>query len=110
MQIPVVIEPLGDGQFRAQSFPPFPAEAHGNSRDDAVSKVRAEVNKQVEQGKEVVMVEVGVKPENPWSRIAGSLKDNPLLEEWKAEMEAFRKQCDIEAGIELDNAKSVTGP
>lgn len=100
MQIPIAIEPIGDGQFRAQSFPPFPAVANGSTRDEAVSKVQAEVNKQVEQGKEVVMVEVGAKADNPWLRMAGRLKDNPLFDEWRAEVEAYRRQCDIEAGIE----------
>jgi hypothetical protein len=103
MQIPVVIEPIGDGQFRAQSFPPFPAVADGSTRDEAVSKVQAEVNKQVEQGKQVVMVEVAAKEENPWLAMAGWLKDDPLYDEWQAEMKAYRKQCDIEEGIETDD-------
>lgn len=100
MQIPVAIEPTSMGGFRAESMPPFGVVAEGNTREEAVSKIEAELNKQVEQGK-VMMVEVRGKANNPWSRIAGSLKDNPLLGEWKAAMEEFRKQCDREAGIDL---------
>lgn len=100
MQIPVAVEPTGLGGFRAQSVPPFTAVAEGSTREEAVSKVRAELNKQLEQGKEVVMVEVGADVNNPWLRIAGSLKDNPLFDEWQAAMEEYRRQCDIEAGID----------
>jgi hypothetical protein len=100
MQVPVAVEPTRLGGFRAESVPPFGAVAEGNTREEAVSKIEVELNKQVEQGK-VVMVEVRAKANNPWSRIAGSLKDNPLLDEWKAAMEEFRKQCDLEAGIDF---------
>jgi hypothetical protein len=102
MQVPISIEPTGLGGFRAQSVPPFTAVAEGSTREEAVSKVRAELNKQLEQGKEVVMVEVGTKEENPWLKMAGRLKDNPLFDEWRAEVEAYRRQCDSEAGVEYD--------
>ena len=102
MQIPVAIEPTGLGGFRAESASPFTAVAEGSTREEAVSKVRAELNKQLEQGKEVVMVEVGTNAENPWLKMAGRLKDNPLFDEWRAEVEAYRRQCDIEAGVEYD--------
>lgn len=100
MQIPVAVEPTAMGGFRAESVPPFSAVAEGSTREEAVSKIEVELNKQVEQGK-VAVVEVRGKANNPWSRIAGSLKDNPLLDEWKAAMEEFRRRCDLEAGIDL---------
>jgi hypothetical protein len=100
MQIPVAIEPTGLGGFRAQSVPPFTAVAEGNTREEAVSKVRDELNRQLAEGKDVVMVEVDVKKENPWLRIAGSLKGNPLYDEWQAAIKENRRQQDIEDGIE----------
>lgn len=102
MQIPVAVEPTSMGGFRAQSASPFPAVAEGNTRDEAVSKVRDELNKQLEQGKEIVMVELGTKAANPWLARAGWLKDDPLFDEWRAEVEAYRRQCDKEAGVEYD--------
>lgn len=100
MQIPVVIEPFGTGGFRAQSLPPFTAIAVGNTSDEALSKLRDELNKEVQGGKRLVMLEVESKEENPWLAMAGSLKDNPLFDEWQAAIEEYRRQCDIEAGIE----------
>lgn len=102
MQIPVAIEPISGGQFRAQSLPPFTAVAEGRTSDEAIAKVRAELNKEVEAGKRVVLVDLSAKEENPWLAMAGWLKGDPLFDEWRAEVEAYRRQCDIEAGIDLD--------
>ena len=100
MQIPIAIEPIGDGQFRAHSFPPFTAVAEGRTSDEAVSKVRTELSKEVESGKRYVMIEMGTKEENPWLAMAGSLKDNPLFDEWQSAIQEFRRQRDVEDGIE----------
>ena len=100
MQIPVVVESIGSGRFRAQSVPPFTAVAEGTTSEEAILNVRAEISKQIEAGKRVVMVEIPATEENPWLAIAGSLKDNPLFDEWQAAIEEYRRQCDIEAGIE----------
>jgi predicted RNase H-like HicB family nuclease len=100
MQIPVAIEPTKMGGFRAQSVSPLAVVAEGSTREEAVSKVQAELNRQLQEGKEVVMVEVGTAAENPWLKMAGRLKDDPLFDEWRAEVEAYRRQCDVEAGVE----------
>jgi hypothetical protein len=100
MQIPVTIEPTELGGYRAVSAAPLAAVAEGSTREEAVSKVRDELNKQLERGKEVVMVEVGAKSENPWLKMAGRLKNDPLFDEWRAAVEEYRRQCDVEAGIE----------
>jgi hypothetical protein len=102
MQIPVAIEPTGAGQFRAQSLPPFTSVAEGQTSEEAISKVRAELNKEVEAGKRVVMVEISTQEDNPWLKMAGWLKDDPLFDEWRAEVEAYRHKCDVEAGVEYD--------
>jgi hypothetical protein len=102
MHVPVSIEPTAHGGFRAQSLPPFTAVAEGKTSEEAISKVRAELSKEIEAGKRIVMVEVGTKEDNPWLKMAGWRKDDPQFDEWRAEVEAYRRQCDIEAGIEYD--------
>ena len=96
MQIPVVIEPIGDGQFRAQTFLPLTAVATGWTSDEALSNLRNEVQKEVESGRQMVMLDIDLKEENPLMRIAGSLKNNPLFDEWQEAMREFRQQRDIE--------------
>jgi hypothetical protein len=34
--------------------------------------------------------------------MAGSLKDNPLFDEWQAAIREFRDQVNLEEGIEVD--------
>lgn len=99
MQIPVSVEAIPLGGFRAESSPPFTVVAVGSTRDEAVAKVRDELNKQLDQGK-IVMIEVGPNAENPWLKMAGTLKDNPIVDEWRAAVEEYRRQRDIEDGIE----------
>lgn len=102
MQVPVVVEPVGTGQFRAQGLPPFTAVAVGNTSEEAISKVRAELNKEIQAGKRLVLVDVGAKEENPWLAMAGWLKDDPLFDEWQAEIKENRRKRDIEDGIETN--------
>jgi len=102
MQIPVVVEPIGANQFRAQSVPPFTAVAEAGTSDEAISKVRAELKKEIEGGKRIVMVEVGAKEENPWLAMAGWLKDDPMFDEWQAAIQEHRTERNIEDGIETN--------
>jgi hypothetical protein len=39
---------------------------------------------------------------SPLLAMAGWLKDDPMFDEWRAEVEAYRRQCDIDAGIDYD--------
>lgn len=102
MQIPVVIEPIGDGQFRTHSFPPFTAVADGRTSDEAIAKVRPELIKEVEAGKRLMMVDLDVPPVNPLMAMAGSLKDCPLFDDWQEAIREYRRELDTEEGIELE--------
>jgi hypothetical protein len=99
MQIAVEVEPIPLGGFRAESGPPFKVVAEGPTPEEAVAKVQNELNKRWQQGK-VVMIEVGPNAENPWLKMAGTLQDDPIVDEWRAAVEDYRRQRDIEDGIE----------
>src|SRR5947209_18961573 len=101
MQIPVAVEPTVSGQFRAHSFPPFTAVAEGKTSDEAVLKLRQELSKEIEAGKRLVMLDVPADEENTWLAMSAWLKDDPLFDDWRAEVEAYRRQCDIDAGSEI---------
>jgi len=100
MQIPVAIAPTELGGFRAESASPFTVVAEGSTREEAVSKVQAELHKQLAAGKEVVMLEVPAKEPNPIMAMAGWLKDDPLYDAWQAEIAEYRRQLDIAEGID----------
>lgn len=84
-------------------MPPFTAVAEGATSEEAISKVRAELSKEVEGGKRVVLVEIDAKEENPWLAMAGWLKDDPMFDEWQAAMKENRRQQDIDDGIETSD-------
>jgi hypothetical protein len=77
--------------------------AEGSTRDEAVSKVRSQVDKEIAAGKQIVMVEVGPKHDNPWLAMAGWLKDDPLYDEWQAAIKEYRRERNIEDGIETND-------
>jgi hypothetical protein len=105
MQIPVAVEPTAQGQFRAQSMPPFSAVAEGRTSDEAIERLRDQLTKELDAGKRIVMVDIPAREENPWLAMAGWLKDDPLFDEWQAAIRENRKQRDIEDGIEVDEQK-----
>jgi len=103
MQIPVVVEPLDSGHFRAQGLAPFNAAiAEGPTSDAALAKLREELNKELQSGKRVVMMDFPGEETNPWLAMAGSLIDNPLFDEWQVVMREYRDQVNREEGIERD--------
>jgi hypothetical protein len=100
MQIPVAVEPTGLGGFRAQSVPPFTSVGEGQTSEEAISNVRGELSKEIAAGKRLVLIDMTADDENPWSAMAGWLKDDPLFEEWQAAIQENRRKRNIEDGIE----------
>src|SRR5688500_10814145 len=100
MQIAVLVESLGSDLYRAQAPPPFELTAEGSSSEEAVERLRAKMAESVSNGKQIVAVEVPAKQEHPWMAYVGHLKDDPLFDEWQAAIQEYRRQRDIEDGIE----------
>src|SRR4051812_879334 len=105
MQIPITVESIGSDTFRAQGVPPLAVMAEGRTSDEAVAKLSEKIRADIADGIELVKVEPR-EGQNPWVAMAGSLKDNPLLDEWRAAIEEYRRQCDQAAGIEYDDGSS----
>lgn len=91
MQIPVLVEPVADNSFRAKAGEPLPLSAEGATAEEAVRNLRAAMDRQLKNGKQLLSVEVA--PENPWLAMAGmhDPKD-PLVQQWKKEMAAYRQE------------------
>jgi len=81
MGIQVLIERVGKGRFRATSGEPLPASAEARTRDAALAKVKKQVGKRLQNGAELVSVDVGTPAEpHPLAEFAGMFKDDPLFE------------------------------
>ena len=95
MQIPVLVEPVADNGFRAKAGEPLPLSADGATPEEAVRNLRAAMDRQLKDGKQLRSVEMA--SDNPWLAMAGMHDPNdPLIQQWKQEMTAYRQ------GIEDD--------
>ena len=83
MQIPVVVEPIGNNLFRAQGPEPFGFAAEGTTSQEALENLRKKIEEGAAVGKQIVMMEVPGGTVGPESDIVGIFKDNPLFEEWQ---------------------------
>lgn len=96
MQIPVIVESLGEGGFRALAPPPFGLTAEGKSSDEAVKRLQAKMAESVSNGKQLVAVEVPAKAEHPWMPYVGQFENDPLFEKWQAAIAEFRRELAAE--------------
>jgi predicted RNase H-like HicB family nuclease len=102
MQIPVLVEFLAENQYRAEAPAPFSVSAEGSSSEEAVRNLRARIEEEFSNGRTIVFVDVSMSTEPKWMKYAGHLKDDPLFEKWQAEIHEYRRQRDIDDGIETD--------
>jgi len=93
MQIPVLVEPIANNGFRARASEPLPVSAEGATPEEAVRNLRAAMDRQLKNGKQLRSVDIA--PENPWLALAGMHDPNdPLVQEWKLEMAAYRQEIE----------------
>jgi hypothetical protein len=93
MQIPVVVESIGNNHFRAQGPEPFGFAAEGSTSDEALQNLRSQIEHSAATGKQVLMMEVPQGTVGPRADIIGIFKDNPLFDEWQKTI-GQRRQVD----------------
>lgn len=91
MVISVLVEPISDGHFRAATGEPLRLETEAPTRDEAVRKLRNLIERRVSSGAELIDISIGADA-HPLAAFAGMLRDDPLLEPWKAAMDEYRQQ------------------
>jgi hypothetical protein len=89
MHLTILLEPADGQRYRASSGPPLKVEAEGASREEALCKLREQIEHKLRSGVEILTLEVGTF-EHPWARFAGTLKDDPLFEDWVQAMAQYR--------------------
>jgi hypothetical protein len=93
MQIPVLVERVKGNGYRARGTAPFVVSARGATREEALAKLRAKIQKRLKNGTEIVGLEVGSQPD-PWKEFAGMFKDDPWIDDWKQSIEEYRQQVE----------------
>jgi hypothetical protein len=98
MQIPVLVERLPGKGFRARGGEPFALAAEGATRDEAVERLQEMIDQRIRAGAEVRTLEVSGS-DHPWLRLAGTLKDEPLFDEWQQAIGEYRHQRDNDLDV-----------
>jgi predicted RNase H-like HicB family nuclease len=94
MQVPILIELLPDGGFRATAGFPFCLTAEGKTRDEVLQKIRGLIEGQMTVGREILQLEIPIS-ENPWLRNIGTFDSKePLVQEWLEIMAENRRKDD----------------
>lgn len=98
MRVPVLIDPLPDQRFRARGVA-WDISAEGQTSDEALRRLQAELQQRIANGSQVVFLETessqpAIGAEHPLARYAGCMKDDPLYDEWQAAVAEYRAQCD----------------
>jgi predicted RNase H-like HicB family nuclease len=99
MQVAVLIEQEPGNGFSAKAGDPFGFCAHGASRDEVLGKIREMIETRIRaKGTEVFQLEIPVAGD-PWLRMKGMFKDDPLFSEWQRAIADYRRQVDEDPSI-----------
>jgi len=96
MQVPVLVEPVGEHGFRATGGEPIRVTAEGATPEQALANLKEAIENRLANGARLVPLELSGPAEHPWLPYAGTLKDDPLLEPWKEAMAEYRRQRDAD--------------
>lgn len=93
MQIPVLVEHVPGNGYRARGAEPLGLCGEGATREEAVAKLREQCEAKLQQGAELISLELGPQS-HPWMEFAGMFKDDPLIDEWKRSIEEYRQKVE----------------
>ena len=93
MQITVLLEPMNGQGFRATGCEPFAFAAEGATREEALNRLKSQVQARLSGGAEVVALDVAPQ-EHPLMKFAGMFKDDPFFDEWQQAIAEYRDKID----------------
>ncbi len=94
MQITVFIEPVPGNGFRASGTGPFAASAEGSTRQEALARLKDQLQARLRGGGEFATLEIGTEP-HPLAKYAGMLPDDDLTKDWETAMAEYRQKIDV---------------
>lgn len=93
MEIPVLLEPLPGGGFRARSAYSPGLTAEGDTPDAALRHLRDQIEARLATGAMFTSIEVPVRKYG--SHLGGGIyRDDPLYDRWREAMEAYRQEVE----------------
>jgi hypothetical protein len=99
MHMLVLIEPIAGNGYVAKTGEPLSLRAEGLTQDEALAKLRQELNARLADGSRVVSLEVAAEP-HPLAEFAGMFPaDDPLVREWIEIMAENRRLADADPDL-----------
>jgi hypothetical protein len=95
VEIPVLIIRLEGNGFQARGGEPLALTAEGDTSEEALANLREMIAQKLAGGSSLVSLDVP-GANNPWLRLDGVYKDEPLFEEWQRAIEENRRKEDEE--------------
>jgi hypothetical protein len=90
----VLVERLEQNKYRASTSHPVAMECEGQSREEALERLREKAATRL-NGSELVQVSVpGTTDTNPWIKYAGLWKNHPDFEEFLENIAEYRRAVD----------------
>jgi hypothetical protein len=93
MEITVLIEPVAGNGYRAKTGDPLGLTAEAATAEDALRALQGLVAQRVASGAQLVQLTVPPGG-HPWAPFAGTLRGDPLLEDWKRSMAEYRQSIE----------------
>ncbi len=98
MQIPILIEPIAGNGYRARGGEPLALTAEGATAEEALEKLRDLLDHRLAGGAQLVPLEVPDSG-NPWMKMAGIFKDDPLFDDWQQAIADYRQKVEDDPEI-----------
>jgi hypothetical protein len=98
MQIPILIEPVAGKGYRARGGEPLALTAEGATAEEALEKLRDLFDHRLAGGAQLVPLEVP-DSDNPWMKMAGIFKDDPLFDDWQQAIADYRQKVEDDPEI-----------
>ena len=96
MDIPVLIEPLDAGRFRARTGEPLNLTAEADTAEAALADVRRQWQARQAAGVRMDKLDDG----NPLAALSGCMKDSPRFDEWVEAIKEYRAAEDARYAAE----------
>ena len=96
MKIPILIEPIANDGFQATSGLPSRPRLNGATREEAVARLREEIDRRMAEGAVVMPLEIPAIEEKPPIWGIGMFKDDPLFDEWQEAIAENRRRFEEE--------------
>lgn len=92
----VLVENEQDGRFSAVVLGLSDCKSSGKTENEALESLQQLLQKRLQNSKIVTLEIDSPQTDNPWMKVAGMYKDNPLFDEVLADIEAERRKVDAE--------------